>query len=64
MRGKLKRLATDKVYVTEAYPAGGALARRCVTEKLDIEYVAAQGKDSRFSQSKNTPPMIEPLLPL
>jgi hypothetical protein len=54
MRGKLKRSATDTVYVTEVDPAGGAPVRRCVTEKLDIEAVAARENDSRFSQSENT----------
>jgi hypothetical protein len=55
MRGKLKRSATDKVYVSDP-------VRRCVTEKLDIEAVAARENDSWFSQSENTPPMPEPLL--
>jgi stalled ribosome rescue protein Dom34 len=60
MRGKLQRSATNKVYVAEVID--GVAVRCCVTEKLDIEQVAARENDSRFGQSENTPLMQEPLL--
>ena len=56
IRGKLIKSSTTMCHVTEDG------VRREVTEKEDLEQVAANENDSRFSQSENTPPMTNPLV--
>ena len=56
MQGKLQRSATNQVFVNDHE------GRRLVTTKEDIENACINENISRFTQSKDTPPMQEPLL--
>ena len=56
IQGKLQRNATIQIYVNDEN------GRRLVTAKEEMEQACIQENIERFSQSKDTPPMIEPLI--
>jgi hypothetical protein len=56
MQGKLQRNATVQIVVNDEH------GRRVVTEKQEMEEACIEENIARFSQSQDTPPMMEPLV--